>query len=66
MEDQNALRSVMLAWLGAMTTWASLELAQVIVGLIAGLLTVIYTSLKIWDWVVIRCDRSRYSSKRRS
>jgi voltage-gated potassium channel Kch len=44
-------RSVIYAWLGVFTTVAAMETAQLIVSLVAGILTVIYTSMKILDWV---------------
>lgn len=63
MDANTSGRSVLLAWLGTAATWASLELAQVVIGLIAGLTTIIYTSMKIWDWLVAHRGKCRKSAK---
>lgn len=50
MNDQIDMKSVGFAWLGVLTSVIALQTAQIIVGLIAGTLTCVYTMLKIIEW----------------
>jgi len=45
------IKSIVLAWTGTLGTWFFIQQLQVLIGLTAGLLTCIYTAMKIWDWV---------------
>ena len=45
------LKSVGLAWIGVLSSFTLAEFIQVWVGILAGVLASIYTSLKIWDWI---------------
>lgn len=49
-QQNNTMKCVGFAWIGTLGTWTLIETAQVWVGLGAGVLTCIYTGLKIYDW----------------
>lgn len=50
MNDHSNMKSLGFAWVGFLTSAIALQTAQVVVGLIAGTLTCIYTMLKIVEW----------------